>query len=213
MGQAKLLLPWPTQDRPNGSLMDHVLSAWTTSRVDKVVVVIRSDDRQLDHVCRQWPVSILQPESAPVDMKASVRLGLEHLGLEHLGLKHLGLEHLGLKHLADHASPGPTSRCFVAPADLPSLNPQIIDRLALSPFEAGKIVVPTFGNRQGHPALLPWSIIPEVFELSDDEGIDQIVKRHPKTAVPFPPESYIDDIDTPLEYQQALAAAKKTRKS
>jgi molybdenum cofactor cytidylyltransferase len=187
MGQAKLLLPWPTDDRPNGTLIDSVLSAWTSSCVTGVVVVVRADDEHLAATCRKWPVTLLQPETPPADMKASVQFAIQRMN--------------GLFH------PKPTSRCFVAPADLPTLTHRIIDRLAATPYEGEHIVVPAFGERQGHPALLPWSMMSEVLTLSDDQGIDQIVKRHNKKMISFPAADLVDDLDTPDEYKAARRAA------
>ncbi len=189
MGQSKLLLPWPTDDRPYGTLIDSVLSAWTSSCVTGVVVVVRADDEQLAAACRKWPVTLLQPETPPADMKASVQFAIQHM--------------------IDLYQPKATSRCFLAPADLPTLTHYIIDHLAATPYDRERIVVPAFGSRQGHPALLPWAMMSEVFTLSDDQGIDQIVKRHSTTIVSFPAADLVDDIDTPDEYEAALKAANR----
>ena len=44
----------------------------------------------------------------------------------------------------------------------------------------------------------------EVFQLADNEGVDRLVARHNKVAVPFAAQEAINDVDTPEEYQQAL---------
>jgi len=191
MGQSKLMLPWPTPVQPDGLLIDSVLRAWTSSCVTRIVVVVRSDDKQLAVACRRWPVTLLQPATPPIDMKASVQLAVSFLN--------------------DVYQPDATSRCFVAPADLPALTHEIIDRLAATSFDSERIVVPSFGSRQGHPALLPWAMMSEVLTLLDDQGIDQIVKRHDKTIVSFPATDLVDDVDTPEEYESALKAASRSQ--
>ena len=191
MGRSKLMLPWPTPAQPDGLLIDSVLRAWTSSCVTRIVVVVRADDEPLAAACRRWPVTLLQPEKPPIDMKASVQLAVSFLN--------------------DVYQPGATSRCFVAPADLPALTHEIIDCLAATPFDSERIVVPSFGSRQGHPALLPWTMMSEVLTLADDQGIDQIVKRHDKTTISFPAANLVDDIDTPDEYEAALKAANRNQ--
>ncbi len=179
MGQPKLLLPWR-----NGKLIDQVLEAWTSSRVNHVVVVVRRDDPELCRACERWPVSIVQPKDPPGDMKASIRIGL--------------------RHLESQFQPTAHDRCFIAPADLPTLTSKTLNRLLDTESDTSTIVVPRFGDRLGHPALLPWEITNEIFQLADDEGVDRVVQRHQKTAVQFATEEAINDVDTPDEYQRAL---------
>lgn len=182
MGRPKLLLPWG-----RGKLIDQVLAAWTASSVNQVVVVIRRDDEALYQACAQWPVIVLQPTTDPPDMKASIQLGL--------------------RHLAEQFQPADNDRCFIAPADLPCLSSQVIDRLVQSDADTSTTVIPQFGERQGHPILLPWKMTDQVFQLADHEGVDRLVARHNKAFVRFSSRQAIEDVDTPEEYQQALAQA------
>lgn len=179
MGQPKLLLPWGT-----GKLIDHVLEAWTSSRVNHVVVVLRSDDPELSRACARWSVGIVQPEDPPGDMKASIRIGLRYLETQF--------------------QPTANDRCFIAPADLPTLTSKTIDRLIDAESDSSNIIAPRFGDRWGHPALLPWEMTSEIFQLADNHGVDRVVQRHKKTAVQFAAEEAITDVDTPDEYQRAL---------
>jgi len=184
MGRSKLLLPWG-----EATIIDRVLQAWTSSRVSHVAVIVRRNDLDLRRACDRWPVSIITPNSDPREMKESVQIGL--------------------RHLAEHADPGADDGCFIAPADLPTLTAEIIDRLIAGAIEAdsqasGKIVVPRFGDRPGHPALLPWSLTSEIFELGENEGVNQIVGRHEKQFVPFSAEKLVVDVNTPEQYQQLL---------
>lgn len=189
MGRSKLMLPWPTVERPDGTLMDRVLEVWTGSRASKVVVVVRRDDEPLAEVCRDWPVTLVQPEVAPTDMKGSVVCGV--------------------KFLNRHEQPGNGDRCFVAPADLPTLASRVIDQMIATKADSDRMVVPTFGDRLGHPVLLPWAITAAIDGLGKDEGIDQLVSRYPQTIVSFGAEDAVNDIDTPAEYEEAIQAARR----
>ncbi len=213
MGQHKLLLPWPARQssirscspdsqaadtqssgRPAiSTVIDQVLEAWTTSQVAETIVVIRRDDEALCDACRRWPVTIVHPHEATEDMKGSVCVGLQLL--------------------ISRGTPLTGSRCFIAPADLPGLTSQVIDRLIAMQAEADKILIPRFGHSlevstAGHPALVPWELTAEIFSLGPQAGVDSLVKRHPQEFVLFPPELAVSDIDTPAEYQAALKALK-----
>jgi len=181
MGEPKLLLPWG-RAASETTVIDHVLSAWTNTRVSEVVVVVRRDDEPLRSACEHWPVTTLLAE-APRDMKASVQLGLSYLDEKH--------------------SPTDKDKCFVAPADLPAISSSVIEQLLDCVAAETDIVMPQFGVQPGHPTLIPWPVTREIFKLSDNEGVNAIVGRHPKTYVHFPASMAITDIDTPEEYRQA----------
>ncbi len=204
MGQPKLLLPWPDASRSTAAhsleasapftIIDRVLAAWTASRVTEVVVVVRGDDDDLRAACQRWPVTVVQTTIETSDMKGSVCVGLRHLALRN--------------------DPGPDASCFIAPADLPGLSSQVIDRL-IDARGTGRIVVrPRFGETlecscTGHPALLPWELTVDVFTLAPHEGIDALIKRHPEEFVLCPTDWAVTDIDTPDEYIAALKSASR----
>lgn len=177
MGRQKLLLPWG-----DGVMIDQVLDAWTKSSVSNVVVVVRRDDSELAQVCQQHDVIVVQPLSDPPDMKASVQVGLEMVERKF--------------------KPESSDGCFIAPADLPTLSSEIINQLATQPATEDSVVIPMFGKKQGHPARLPWAITNEIYHLADDQGVDCIINRHPKTQVHFPAADRILDVDTPEQYDQ-----------
>ena len=184
MGEPKLLLPWPSESLPNGKIIDQVLQAWTTSEVVDTVVVVRRDDDLLRTACERWPVSIVQPDDSPVDMKASVQIALRHLETVRQPTEH--------------------HRCFVAPADLPTLDRRIINRMIASPTDQKTIAVATYGGRTSHPVLFPWPITSKIFQLGADEGINAIVNRYDNVPVEFPAQQAVNDIDTPEDYQRVL---------
>jgi CTP:molybdopterin cytidylyltransferase MocA len=111
---------------------------------------------------------------------------------------------LGLNFLAETAAPGEADRCFIAPADLPTLTAEIIDALIAAEASKDSIVVPRFGQRTGHPALLPWSLTGKIFDLAEHEGVNRIVDQNHKTYLRFSAEKLVTDVDTPEQYQQLL---------
>ena len=186
MGQQKLLLPWG-----DWTVLDELLHAWTSSRVDQVIVVIRRQDHELQAACRPWPVQLVQPEQDPQDMKQSVQLGLTFL--------------------QDFRRPQANDRCFIAPADLPGLSSAVIDRLLRESKGCDQLVVPQFDDRIGHPALFPWPLTQAIYDLPSDAGINRIVEQSQRHVVSFVAAEYFSDIDTPQDYQDAQRARSLTR--
>ena len=190
MNRPKLLLPWPTKSNPHGLLIDAVLGAWTSSLVDTTVVVVKEEDDALLQACQRWPVQIVTAKHRPADMKSSIQIGI--------------------RWLQSANNPVSLDRLFIAPADIPNLNADLIDRLiqeCLEPSfstQLSSVLVPKFGNATGHPVSLPWQLAMEILALGKDEGVNSITRRHPKIEIIFPPHKRVDDIDTPQEYELAL---------
>jgi molybdenum cofactor cytidylyltransferase len=200
MGQAKLLLPLAGQP-----LIAHTIGAWLRSGVDRILVVVRSDDRALSEVVQlaigstaQGPKSkvavegsrleLVVPESPPVDMKASVQAALAHV--------------------ENRYSPAREDAFLIAPADIPRLSPTIVDRLIMEHQvdPSAQILAPALGGKRGHPVLFPWKWAADMLSLVADEGPDAIVRRNQPRLVPCDDlvASNIDpfaDIDTPDQYR------------
>ncbi|MEM9588772.1 MAG: nucleotidyltransferase family protein [Planctomycetota bacterium] len=178
MRRPKLLLPWK-----ESTIIDHVLAAWTSSRVDAVIVVTRDDDVALVQACRRWPVQVVHPDREPDDMKASIQCGL--------------------RWIATRWDPRPTDRCFIAPADLPTLTSELVDELIQVEATAASIVLPVRDGKTGHPALFPWPMTEEIFQLAADQGVNHLVDSLPTNPVPVR-DPLIRDIDTPYDYREAI---------
>ena len=182
MGRHKLLLPWR-----GGTVLSHVLRQWTASAVDRVVVTLRADDRELAHECSSLGVDVVTAAARLEDMKASAGLALEYI--------------------RQACAPSGDDVWLVGPADLPRLRTAAINAVlaAYVPREPS-IVAPTFAGRRGHPTLFPWRFAEQVSRLSDNQGLSALVRRAPVREVPWGDDSILRDIDTPRDYALALAA-------
>ena len=185
MGEPKLLLPWGEH-----RVIDQVLMSWTQSVVDEVVLVVRKKDTALRLACEKWPVTVVTPLLDPEDMKASVIAGLQWL--------------------QQHSNPSECDGCFVCPADVPGISPELIDclmacyrrREAEATDElCPPLVVPRFGDRQGHPSLFSWMTTREIPSLPEKVGLNHLVEQLTKRYVEFPAEARLPDMDTPQEYR------------
>ncbi len=188
IGRPKLLLPLAD----GRVLIDHVLAAWRASTIDEIVVVMRQDDAPLAERCQGPRTTIVQPDVDPPDMKASIAAGIDYL--------------------RDSRRPAADDAWLVAPADMPMLSAGAIDaviaayqqqlaaRDAAHPNLPLQIVVPHHAGRRGHPVLLPWSIATEVAALGPDEGLKQLIARHPLLTIDVPDVGILTDVDTPEDY-------------
>jgi CTP:molybdopterin cytidylyltransferase MocA len=186
--QHKLLLPWPVRGKQS-FVVGGVLSAWLASRVDRVCIVIREDDHALRSACSDFKVDIVSPESPPAFMKDSILAGLSHI--------------------RDVASPNRDDYWLVAPADLPTLTPELIDAV-IAGSDGQHCVVPRFAVeadqlRQGHPVAFPWFLAEQAAELADDQGINQLLESNAIHWLDLPGSMRPPDMDTPEDYQQLLA--------
>lgn len=186
MGQPKLLLPLAGR-----LLIQHTMAAWLSSRVDGVLIVVRADDVTLAAVAQEAAdprISIVRPQAPPPDMKASIQAALRAIEQDH--------------------QPRGGDAFLVAPADMPTLSPNIID-LLVEKHETQRdcILAPTLARRRGHPVLFPWRLAAEVHALAGDEGLNAIVHRYPPVEVPcdhlqMAAADPFADIDTPEQFRR-----------
>jgi molybdenum cofactor cytidylyltransferase len=183
MGTHKLLLPWRGR-----SIIEQMLETWTSSAVDRVVVVAHRDDGELLRRCQKFDVEVVVALERPADMKASVAVALGHIQRTY----------------------GPTASdpWLVAPADLPRLTAGAIDAVlaGYDPLQPG-VVVPAYRGRRGHPTLFPWSHAELVHRLSAHEGLNALLRGASVREAPWDHESILRDVDTPEDYAEAVAAA------
>ena len=178
MGQPKLLMPWQGK-----RVIDSVLQAWTNSRVDEVLVVLRNDDDVLMEACREWSVEVVLLTQPTADMKGSILAGLARI--------------------ENGYDPAIEDQVLIAPADLPRISAELIDQV-VGFADDGKIVVPYFGEKQGHPIRIPWKLTQQIRALDQSEGLNTLIDAHPISRAPIAAELRPRDIDTPEDYQREV---------
>lgn len=179
MGRAKLLLQWRGR-----TIIEHVLAAWTASRVDRVVMVVSPNSgNRLSDLALQMGVEVIVPDEVPAQMKDSVRLGLRHVRETH--------------------SPQPSDAWLLAPADMPRLSARVIDCL-LSLYDPSRpaTLVPICCGRRGHPILLPFARAGEVEALPPERGVDAVIAAGQTVEVPVEDAGITEDLDTPEDFRR-----------
>jgi molybdenum cofactor cytidylyltransferase len=184
MGQPKLLLPLGER-----TVVEHVLAAWTASRVTNVLIVVRADDGSLLEQCGRFDVEIVIARTETRDMRASVELAIKHL------------EH--------HHYPDPAEPCLIAPADSPQLTPHVIDTV-LDEHNPDRpaAVVPAYGGRRGHPLLLPWLLASSISQLPIGAGVNQLLNHVPVRELVWHDSQILEDLDNQRQYAQLRATAR-----
>lgn len=189
MGQPKLLLPIDGE-----TVISRLLRTLRRREIVAIAVVLRADDAPLRSEIAANGGTPLQPESAPPEMRDSIEHALRWIEAE-------------FQPTADDA-------WLLTPGDHPLLESEVLDRLLERwSVSAAPILIPTCRGKRGHPIVLRWSLVPEVFALPRDAGLNQLVRQHANEVVELEVarESVIADLDTPEDYERALRESGKRR--
>lgn len=187
MGRPKLLLPLGTS-----TVIARMLRVLARPEIEATFVVIRPDDEPLRAAVAACGAIPLQPAEPPPEMRDSV----EH----------------ALRHIERQLTPAQTSGWILAPADHPLLDPAVIDRLlAAWQNSTGKILVPVHRGLHGHPTIFPFGLVPEVYALPRDQGLNSLLARHAALIEQVEVDSpgVIADLDTPEDYARVQAEFKE----
>ena len=185
MGTPKLLL-----DVGGRTVVARLLRALEQSGVANRLVVIHPDDKALAAEVEQNGGRLVVPAVAPPDMLASVRHGLSAIDIT-------------LKQSSE--SPGPDSPWLLIPADHPVVLAETVrDLLNTADANPGRIIVPTFQGRRGHPTVFAWKHAIQVAQIPKDEGFNWILKNSARDVVEIAvaSEGVLLDLDTPNDYER-----------
>lgn len=98
-----------------------------------------------------------------------------------------------------------TAGVLIAPGDSVGVAPRLV-RAMIEQFhhDREKIIIPTYQQKRGHPLLLPLSIAFLIADLTEDRGIDSLVRRFEDRVIElaWSEGATIADIDTPEDYER-----------
>jgi molybdenum cofactor cytidylyltransferase len=184
MGRSKLALPLGTS-----TVLERLVRTLRGSGIHSVFVVVAPDDDRLAQLASRAGAAVLRLPEPTGNMCDTVRFGLQRL-----------LED-GLASKADS--------WLLIPADHPALTGASLSVL----LEVHKrerdheIIIPTFEGKRGHPAILPFSILQDIEQLGEGEGINQLLRRLADRTllVPVADPAILWDLDTEEDYAKLLA--------
>ncbi|MBC7817012.1 MAG: NTP transferase domain-containing protein, partial [Planctomycetaceae bacterium] len=174
MGTSKLQLPWQ-----GTTVIEHLIGTLTRSDIAAVVIVIRPDDHALRDVLKRTSAVAVIADHEPPDMRDSVETGLQAI--------------------RERFAPTNDDGWLLIPADHPLLEPEVLDGL-LTRWSQGdcEALLPTLGERRGHPTLLRWSLAARIEQLPKDVGVNTLLRSSPSLVTEWltDRESVLADLDT-----------------
>ncbi len=178
MGTSKLLLPWQ-----GTTVIEHLIGTLNRADITTVAIVIRPDDHALQETVRQTSAVAVVPDREPPEMRDSIEIGL--------------------RAIRQQFAPTDDDGWLLIPADHPLIEPQVLDGL-LARWSHGdcQALLPTLGQRRGHPTLLRWSLAERIERLPRDVGVNSLLRSSPGLVTEWPTdrESVLADLDTPEDY-------------
>ena len=99
-------------------------------------------------------------------------------------------------------SPGSDDFCLIAPADLPKVSSELLNKVVEAAMQQQQIVVPYFGAKSGHPVAFPWSKTDGIFRLDREQGINALLNDSDVFRLELDASDRVRDIDTPEEYER-----------
>jgi molybdenum cofactor cytidylyltransferase len=182
MGAPKLLLPYGRT-----TIIETVIERATSSNVDRTLVVLGSHWRTLKELIKKHPVASAVNPRFKLGMLSSIQRGIAAL-------------------------PRKCRAVVIVLGDQPDLQPGVINLLIEAYRQQGKgIIVPIYGNKRGHPALIDLKYRDEIAALDPEIGLRELLQRHPEDIleVQIPDSTALLDIDTPVDYRKALRVKEK----
>ena len=188
MGTHKLLLSLGKE-----TVIQRLVRELNTSFVTKTVIVARKDDQLLEEHISGMDVQLIQPETDPPDMKASVLVALEWINT--------------------HSQPTEEDSWLLIPADHPLLSRALLASL----YDAwgncnASCMIPTFQGRKGHPAFFRWPVSKEIFLLNEDEGINALWKKQKVQPVLLECKGFRDELKLKDDLLRGIYAYGYTRR-
>ena len=148
-----------------------------TSALPDVIAVVRSGDDPLR--------KLLEAEGVRVHICRDAHLGMAHSFV-------CGID------ASRHAD-----GWVIALGDMPFLLPQTIKAVATRTSQTGRIAVPAYRGKRGHPIGFGRRYLDELLKLQGDEGARSVIGRHidDEDIVDCDDSAILRDIDTPADLE------------
>ncbi|MBS3905969.1 MAG: molybdenum cofactor cytidylyltransferase [Syntrophaceae bacterium] len=173
MGRDKLSLPWGKK-----TILERCLKTLLRSRVKEVVIVLNDRKKEINHRLGKKKIKVVVNPDYKRGMSTSIRYGMKAIDPKSDGI-------------------------LIALGDQPFIKTRTINALIGAFGRAeGKIVVPSFRGRRGHPVIFHRKYEEELLRLRGDAGGKTIVMKHSEDVriIPVKSEGVIRDIDTWEDY-------------
>jgi len=160
------------------TFLEHILDAVKSAGIIRTAVVVGHHRAEIEKAL-SLPVLVFNPDYEQ-GMSTSVQAGIRAL-------------------------PSDTTAAGIFLVDHPLIRAETIRSLA-SHVQPGRIALPIFNNRPGHPVFFAGDLFQEILQLRHDQGLNVVVKRDPKRilAVTVNDAGIHEDIDTPAQFSKLV---------
>jgi CTP:molybdopterin cytidylyltransferase MocA len=118
----------------------------------------------------------------------------------------------GLRWLEERYRPQPEDAFLLTPADLPFLDAAAVEQLCETwrSRPRATILIPRYGSRRGHPALIGWRHVKAIRGLTPGVGIDSYLRESADATIEVaaPEGSNQVDADSPADFAALRRIAK-----
>ena len=179
MGSPKALLRFGDE-----TALSRMLRVLREAQVDQIVVVLKREIAAVERSCNLEGLTTVINPAPERGQTGSIRIGTRNL----------------------------SARCrsfLLCPVDQPLFEAQDVRDL-LSELERAtaeiSIVVPSFGQRRGHPVLFRRELAAEFHALGDDTPAHTVIRKDPLRVLHWITDNpeLVTDLDTPEAYEEAL---------
>jgi molybdenum cofactor cytidylyltransferase len=163
-----------------GTFLSNILAAISQSPINHTYVVAGHHRREIESAVSGESASVVFNPDYEQGMVTSLQTGIRALPPQVAG---------AMMFLVDH----------------PLVDPTTIKAL-IAKLLPGRIVVPVFGGRRGHPVLFSAGTLAEILSLPPSEGPNSVVRRdaHRVIEVPIDSRGILIDVDTPQQFEKLL---------
>jgi len=179
MGTNKLLL-----SLRRGTVLTHILSVLQTCPLSETVVVTGHEREKVEKAIAECGfleiVMAHNPNYASGEMLSSIQAGLSALRPD----RHAALIVLG---------------------DQPLLDRRVVERI-LAAHAPGRMVIPSYHRKGGHPILIDRACWPAVLGLPHEGSLRDLLRRKREwvSYIEVDTDAILHDMDTPEDYRRAI---------
>lgn len=177
MGRFKLLLPWGER-----TVIGQVVAVLQSARVPQIVVVTGHRAGEIEMALSATGVHLaFNPDYASAEMLGSVRAGLRAVG-------------------------GRVEAALLCLGDQPQIEIATVQAVLAAGERAGwgRIVIPSYQMRSGHPILLPAWLWPEIIACASTLRDVMAAHRDQTHYLVVDTPTVLADLDTPHDYANAM---------
>ena len=161
------------------TVLETVLGKLAQARVEFVVVVLKPDLPEAERRAREAGAGVVINPDPDEEMLVSIRLGIERLDRT-------------------------VDAFFVWPADHPAVAMTTLNALVAG-ASAGGVVIPTYRDRRGHPAIVGIDLVGDVDRVPENEGLRWLWRARADAVreLAVDDTGVLENLDDPVTYETA----------